>query len=264
MPWKKRQVDNPADTEVDTTELPTNQIDAAEILVKGTSDTELYHLVVSSLLAQLTPTQVTNVFNNVTVVQRETIREALGIASRGIASAGAIDISQSTPAGITYISTIDEVWVVDGASPDRIFRYSTSGVSLGTYALDTNNTNPAGITYISTIDEVWVVDQQDDLFYRYSTSGVSLGTYALDTNNGDPTGITYISTINEVWVVDSTDDAVYTYSTAGVSMRNYILETGSIIPTGIGFISSIGEVWVADDTGANHQILRYFILLTLL
>ena len=33
------------------------------------------------------------------------------------------------PLGITYIPTIDEVWVID--ADGNIYRYNTSGVSLG-------------------------------------------------------------------------------------------------------------------------------------
>ena len=112
------------------------------------------------------------------------------------------------PNGITYISSIGEVWVVD-LTDDIIYRLSTSGVSLGTYSLPTGNNDPRGITYISSINEVWVVDITDDIIYRLSTTGASLGTYSLPTGNNIPNGITYISSIGEVWVVDFIDDIIY-------------------------------------------------------
>ena len=200
-------------------------------------------------------TNVSNVFNTFTNTEQAEIREAIQVAqaettfaSLGTYSLGA---GNSGPQGITHISTIDEIWVVD--TDDNIYRYSTAGAFLGTYSLDSGNTLPTGITYISTIDEIWVVDSNDDNIYRYSTAGAFLGSYNLDSGNDSPQGITYISTIDEIWVVDA-DDNIYRYSTAGAFLGSYNLDSGNDTPRGITHISTIDEVWVVDT---DDNIYRY-------
>ena len=118
------------------------------------------------------------------------------------------------PRGITYISTINEVWVVDDID-DRIYRYNTGGVLQGNYALAAGNDDPSGITYISTIDEVWVADSDDNIF-RYYTNGGYINHYPLHASNVTASGATYIPTLDEVWVGDSSTDSIFRY---GIRIR---------------------------------------------
>ena len=107
-----------------------------------------------------TTTNVINVFETFTPTEQDEARVSLGFdhetVLQSLGSYG-LGTGNNNPSGITYISTINEVWVVDNID-DLIYRYNTSGVLQGNYALGTGNDNLAGITYISTINEVWVAD----------------------------------------------------------------------------------------------------------
>ena len=205
-----------------------------------------------------TTTNVINVFETFTPTEQDEARASLGFdhetVLQSLGSYGLrIDPTNYSSRGITYISTINEVWVVGLTSTlPFIYRYNTSGVYQTTYALNAANTFPRGITYIPTLDEVWIVDSNDNI-YRYNTSGVFQGTYALNAANTFPRGITYISTINEVWIVD-TDDNIYRYNTSGVYQGSYALGTGNDQAEGIAYISAINEVWIVDT---DDNIYRY-------
>ena len=231
----------------------------ARILNKPTTITTAQSAKLTGIDADADMTDVANVLLSLQATnagQKESARVALEVAKvRFVFNENgtySLPSGNNSPTGITYISSIDEVWVVDFT--DGIYRLSTSGASLGTYSLPTGNNDPRGITYISSIDEVWVIDFIDDIIYRLSTSGASLGTYSLPTGNNSPNGITYISSIDEVWVVDSIDDIIYRLSTSGASLGTYSLPTGNNNPGGITYISSINEVWVVDITDGIYRL----------
>ena len=179
-----------------------------------------------------TTTNVIQVFESFTPTEQDEARESLGfdhetvLQSLGSYSLEFTNVVSTSPRGATYISTLNEVWVVDG--DDHIYRYDTNGAIQGNYDLSTGNDIPRGITYISTIDEVWVVDE-DDTIYRYNTTGSLQGTYNLATGNDSAVGITYISTLNEVWVVDN-DRNFYRYNTTGSLQGTYALNSENSTP----------------------------------
>ena len=79
MPWKVGNVDDEGRTLVDTDELPQAQRAAAEVLIKGTSNTELYHLAISKLLEEMTAAQLLTILEAMDSDQQEDAREALDI-----------------------------------------------------------------------------------------------------------------------------------------------------------------------------------------
>jgi streptogramin lyase len=87
-------------------------------------------------------------------------------------------------------------WVVDGTSL-KVFKYTLSGSSLGSWAIDPADTHPTGITINPTnVSDIWIVDNGTDKVYQYlgaasRTSGrQSAGaTFALAAGNTNPQGI---------------------------------------------------------------------------
>jgi hypothetical protein len=87
-------------------------------------------------------------------------------------------------------------WVVDGTSL-KVFKYTLSGSSLGSWAIDPANTHPTGITINpSNVSDVWIVDSGTDKVYQYvgaasRTSGSqnAAATFALAAGNTNPQGI---------------------------------------------------------------------------
>ena len=57
-------------------------------------------------------------------------------------------------------------WVVDG-SKFKVFKYSITGSSLGSWAIDPADTHPTGITINpSNVSDVWIVDSGSDKVYQ--------------------------------------------------------------------------------------------------
>jgi hypothetical protein len=86
-------------------------------------------------------------------------------------------------------------WVVDGTNL-KVFKYSLSGSSLGSWAIDSANTNPTGITINpSNVSDIWMVDNVTLKVYQYvaaasrtSGSQSAAATFALNPNDTNPQG----------------------------------------------------------------------------
>lgn len=87
-------------------------------------------------------------------------------------------------------------WVVDGTAL-KVFKYTLSGSSLGSWAIDPANTHPTGITINPTnVSDIWIVDNATLKVYQYvgaasRTSGSqnAAATFALNPNDTNPQGI---------------------------------------------------------------------------
>ena len=87
-------------------------------------------------------------------------------------------------------------WVVDGTSL-KVFKYTLSGSSLGSWAIDPADTHPTGITINpNNVSDVWIVDNGTDKVYQYigaasRTSGSQNAgaTFALAAGDTNPQGI---------------------------------------------------------------------------
>ena len=98
------------------------------------------------------------------------------------------------PRGITTDGT--NLWVVDTGTDD-VYKYTTSGTFLGSWALDGRNGAPRGITINpGDVDDIWVIDSSDDDIYQYSgaasrTSGSQAAdaVFNLASGNTNPQGI---------------------------------------------------------------------------
>ncbi len=87
-------------------------------------------------------------------------------------------------------------WVVDGTAL-KVFKYTLSGSSLGSWAIDSADKHPTGITIDPTnVSDIWIVDNSTDKVYQYigaasRTSGSQNAavTFALNPNDTNPQGI---------------------------------------------------------------------------
>ena len=87
-------------------------------------------------------------------------------------------------------------WVVDG-SRLKVFKYTLSGSSLGSWAIDPANAHPTGITIDpANVSDIWIVDNGTDKVYQYigatsRTSGSQNAgaTFALNPYDTNPQGI---------------------------------------------------------------------------
>ncbi len=88
------------------------------------------------------------------------------------------------------------IWVVDGTAL-KVFKYTFSGSSLGSWAIDSANKHPTGITINPTnVSDIWIVDNATLKVYQYTaaasrTSGSqnAAATFALAAGDSNPQGI---------------------------------------------------------------------------
>jgi hypothetical protein len=87
-------------------------------------------------------------------------------------------------------------WVVDG-SQLKVFKYSLSGSSLGSWSIDAANTHPTGITINPTnVSDIWIVDSGTLKVYQYTSAASRISgsqsaaaTFALAAGDTNPQGI---------------------------------------------------------------------------
>jgi len=87
-------------------------------------------------------------------------------------------------------------WIVDGTKL-KVFKYTLSGSSLGSWTIDPANAHPTGITINpANVSDIWIVDNATDKVYQYvgaasRTSGSqnAAATFALNPGDTNPQGI---------------------------------------------------------------------------
>ncbi len=85
---------------------------------------------------------------------------------------------------------------MDGTA-HKVFKYSLSGSSLGSWSIDPTDTHPTGITIDPTnVSNIWIVDNGTDKVYQYTaaatrTSGSqsAAATFTLNPYDTNPQGI---------------------------------------------------------------------------
>ncbi|MFO0847714.1 MAG: Calx-beta domain-containing protein [Gemmataceae bacterium] len=116
--------------------------------------------------------------------------------SQSAASSFPLAAGNTNPKGITTDGT--SFWVVDdGASVDKVFKYTLAGALLGSWTIDPANAHPTGLTVDpSAPSDVWVVDNVSLKVYRYAAAaGLTSGslsaasTFALAAGDTNPQDI---------------------------------------------------------------------------
>ncbi len=90
------------------------------------------------------------------------------------------------------------IWIVDdGAMTDKVFKYTDTGSSLGSWTIDPASAHPTGITINpANVSDIWIVDNSTLKVYQYvgaasRTSGSqnAAATFALNPYDTNPQGI---------------------------------------------------------------------------
>jgi hypothetical protein len=114
--------------------------------------------------------------------------------SQSAASSFRLNRSDTNPQDIVTDDT--SFWVVDGSAL-KVFKYSLSGSSLGSWTIDAANKNPTGITINPTkVSDIRIVDNSTNKVYqnvgaatRTSGSRNAAASFALNANDTNPQGI---------------------------------------------------------------------------
>jgi DNA-binding beta-propeller fold protein YncE len=116
--------------------------------------------------------------------------------SQSAASSFSLASGDSNGKGIVTDGTY--LWVVDdGSGSDKVYKYTLSGTSKGSWTIDTSNTSPTGLTLNPTSpSDIWIVDSGTKLVYQYAnaagrTSGSqrAASSFALAAGNSNPQDI---------------------------------------------------------------------------
>jgi hypothetical protein len=89
------------------------------------------------------------------------------------------------------------LWVVNGSSTDKVFKYSLAGALMGSWTIGAANSKPTGITLDpANVSDLWIVDSGSDRVYQYvgatsrtSGSQTAAATFTLAAGNTNPQGI---------------------------------------------------------------------------
>lgn len=112
-------------------------------------------------------------------------------------AASSFNLNGSNTGAKDLVTDGTSIWVVDDGSTDRIFKYSLSGSSLGSWTISGGGGSPTGITIDpSAVSSIWIVDSGSDRIYEFTnaasrTSGTQSPaiSFALTAGNTNPQGI---------------------------------------------------------------------------
>ena len=116
--------------------------------------------------------------------------------SQSAASSFALTAADTNAKGI--VTDGISFWVVDdGASTDKVFKYTLTGGLLGSWTIDAANASPTGLTINPAgVSDIWIVDNGTDRVYQYAaaagrTSGsqTASATFALAPGYTNPQDI---------------------------------------------------------------------------
>ncbi len=125
------------------------------------------------------------------------------------------------------------IWVVDGTAL-KVFKYTLSGTSLGSWSIDPADTHPTGITIDPTnVSNIWIVDNGTDKVYQYTaaasrTSGSqnAAATFALVAGDTNPQGIADPPPPDMLLTAEHTaSDSIHALSAADIALMGFQQET---------------------------------------
>jgi hypothetical protein len=123
---------------------------------------------------------------------------AAGLATANPAAASSFSLASGNTNPKDIVTDGQSLWVVnDGPKTDKVFKYTLSGISLGSWTIDSANKAPTGITIDpANVGDVWIVDSGTDRVYQYagaafrtSLSQAYSASFALAPGNTNPQGI---------------------------------------------------------------------------
>jgi hypothetical protein len=123
---------------------------------------------------------------------------AASLRTGSLNAAGSFTLNTANKDPQDLVTDGTNIWVVNGSSTDKVFRYSMAGVLRGSWTIDAANASPTGITLDPTgaSQSLWIVDNGSDRVYEYvgarsRTSGSqnASAVFALAAGNTNPQGI---------------------------------------------------------------------------
>jgi hypothetical protein len=89
------------------------------------------------------------------------------------------------------------LWIINDASTNKVFKYTLSGMLVGSWTISGNNTTPTGITLDpSNPSDIWIVDSGRDQVFQYTGAAGRTGgsqspsaVFNLASGNSNPQGI---------------------------------------------------------------------------
>ncbi|MCL4202701.1 MAG: FG-GAP repeat protein, partial [Pirellulaceae bacterium] len=124
---------------------------------------------------------------------------AAGVTSGSLNASSTFKLHKSNSKAEGITTDGDRLWVVDnGSKQDRVYVYSSTGQSLGSWLIDFANAVPTGLTIdpTSASQSIWIVDGQQAVVYEYADAkGITSGSqsashaFALAAGNSSPQGI---------------------------------------------------------------------------
>jgi hypothetical protein len=153
-------------------------------------------------------------------------------------------------------------YVVDDASQNRTFEYTTPGGLVESYNVASGNSAPRGAASNVAGDKVWVVDANRNV-YVYNVSGGLVGSWTARTLAGNATVEGIATNGTDVWIVDARGDRVYRY--AGAASRtsgsqfaasSIRLDSGNFSPKDI--VTDGQHLWVVNDSSTD-RVFKYTI-----
>jgi hypothetical protein len=124
---------------------------------------------------------------------------AVSVTSGSLNASSTFKLHKSNTKAEGITTDGDRIWVVDnGKKQDRVYVYSQTGQSLGSWLIDPANAVPTGLTIDPTgaSESIWIVDGQQAAVYEYvdaksaiSGSRTAGPVFALAAGNTSPQGI---------------------------------------------------------------------------
>jgi hypothetical protein len=151
-------------------------------------------------------------------------------------------------------------YVVDDATINRTYEYSSESISVDEYSLNSGNSAPRGAASTVAGDKVWVVDANKRI-YVYNNSGVLLGSWTAGSlaSNATIEGITTNGT--DVWLVDARQDRVFRYANAASRLSgsqnatsSFALNSGNTSPKDL--VTDGASLWVVNDS-TTDRVFKY-------
>ncbi|MHB8971530.1 MAG: NHL repeat-containing protein [Pirellulaceae bacterium] len=161
---------------------------------------------------------------------------------------------------VAAAAPVTKFYVVNDATANQSFEYSTSGSLVESYNLNTGNTTPRGAASNADGTKTWVVDANRKV-YVYNNSGGLLGSWTAGSlsTKAKVEGITVYG--SDVWIVDDYSDKVYKYAGGAALLSgspnatsSFNLNSANTSPNDI--VTDGVSLWVVNDS-TTDKVFKY-------
>jgi hypothetical protein len=162
--------------------------------------------------------------------------------------------------GMILNDDLTKFYVVNDATTNQNYEYTSEGIAVESYNLRSGNTSPRGAASTFTGDKVWVADSNRNL-YVYNPSGALLGSWTAGSlqSNAQVEGVATNGT--DVWLVDAKVDKVFRYTGAASRLSgnqnaasSFSLAAGNASPKDI--VTDGVHLWVVNDS-TTDKVFKY-------